>query len=124
MAVIKEYKCLDCTRIFDSSIPSCVHCGSENIQRIFVTPFSFKSDKTKFSDDNLEHLTSSYKLSDFSNNESTKHEPDRSGNWADLSGSDVKGLLPQVAGGSVNVAGIGKTAMPRIDITAHKDDKL
>jgi len=85
MAVIKEYKCSDCNRIFDATIPSCIHCGSINVIRIFVTPFAFKSDKTKFSDDNLDHLTSSYKLGDFSNNENTKHTPDRSSMWKPVS---------------------------------------
>jgi len=85
MAVIKEYKCSDCTRIFDATIPSCIHCGSINVIRVFVTPFAFKSYKTKFSDDNFNHLMESYKLSDFSNNENTKHTPDRSSMWKSVS---------------------------------------
>jgi len=101
--VVKEYRCSDCNRIFDSNIPSCIHCGSINVTRIFTQPFAFKSEKTRFSDDNLEHLTSSYNLDDFSNNESTKHTPDRESKWIDT--SERNKMLPMVAGGSIKIDG-------------------
>jgi hypothetical protein len=110
--VIKEYRCSDCNRIFDSGIPSCIHCGSTSVQRIYVTPFGFKSDKTKFSDDNLEHLASSYKLGDFSNNENTKHTPEPISHWAPVKNAidstpgvvDVSDLRAS-KGGSVSIDG-------------------
>lgn len=123
MAVIKEYRCQDCNRIFDASIPSCIHCGSLNVQRVYVTPFAFKSDKTKFSDDSIEHLTSSYKLSDYSNNESTKHEPEKSDHWMETKGSKVSELLPSVAGGSFPVKEIKGRAAGSYQATVHRDDK-
>lgn len=122
MGVIKEYRCSDCNRIFDSSIPSCIHCGSINVVRIFTQAFSFKSDKTKFSDDNLEHLTSSYKLGDFSNNESTKHTPDRSGHWQEVNSEIQKGLMPAVSGGSFPIKEIKGRAAGKYSVTSHKDD--
>lgn len=97
MAVLKEYRCNDCKIIFDSTIPVCIYCGSENIQRIFVTPFGFKSDKTKSTDGHMEHHLKSFGLSDFSNNESTKHTPERRECWTSakealgMGGSDPKG---------------------------------
>lgn len=121
MAVIKEYRCSDCKRIFDSQIPLCIHCGSQEVQRIFVTPFGFKSDKTKLSDDNLQHLTSSYKLDDFTNNQSTIHTPDRTSNWSDM--KTAKDLLPAVAGGSFDVTSIRGKAAGRYEATVHSEDK-
>ena len=120
--VIKEYRCSTCNRIFDSAIPACIHCGSVTVTRIFTTPFAYKSDKTKSADNHLEHLTSSYGLTDFSNNESTKHAPVSSGNWANLNGNDVRGLLPSMQGGSVNVDKM-KGSMPgKYQATVHADD--
>lgn len=122
--VIKEYRCLDCNRIFDSNIPVCIHCGSTNIERIFTQPFAFKSDKTKSSDNNLEHLTSSYGLTDFSNNENTKHTPNNSQHWMATEGSEVSGLLPSVAGGSFPVKDIKGKAAGRYQATVHAEDKV
>lgn len=72
--VLKEYRCNECGRVFDSTVPSCIHCGTTNIKRIFLTPIAIKSDRTKLNDSNMEHLCESYGLTDFSNNESTKHD--------------------------------------------------
>jgi hypothetical protein len=79
--VIREYRCDNCHRIFDSAVPSCIHCGSTEVTRIFTQPFAFKSDKTKFTDSNIQHLTEEFNLSDYSNNESTKHTPESKSFW-------------------------------------------
>lgn len=120
--VIKEYRCSDCTRIFDSSVPSCIHCGSTNVQRIFITPFSFKGDKTKSTDDHLEHFAKSYKLSDISNNQNTKHEPERASTWMSPKDAAVSSLLPTVQGGSFPVKDLKERAPGRYETISHKQD--
>lgn len=120
--MIKEYRCSDCTRIFDSSVPSCIHCGSTNVQRIFITPFGMKGDKTKATDDHLDHFAQSYKLSDISNNQNTKHEPQRQSTWMDTSAAQVKTLLPSVQGGSFPVKDLKEKAAGRYEVVQHKQD--
>lgn len=111
MAVLKEYRCQDprCGRLFDSFVPSCIHCGTTNVKRVFLTPPGFKSDKTKLQDSSIEHLTASYHLSDFSNNQSTKHDPDRpAGAWVNTQSElgDLRTLVndPSLALGGAKMA--------------------
>lgn len=85
MGVIKEWTCSDCGNEFDSDLPCCSNCGSENVQRAFRTAPGFKGDKTKMKDSSLREFTNQYGLSDFSNNQNTKHEKKTSHEWKPVS---------------------------------------
>jgi DNA-directed RNA polymerase subunit RPC12/RpoP len=123
MPVIKEYKCKDCGRIFDSQFPSCIHCGSTEVQRIFITPFGYKSDRTKFSDDNIKSQIEAYGLSDYSNNESTRHDPAKvlQSSWEEVKKGDT--VHPSFQSG-INVEDIKGKAAGRYAATYHKEDKV
>ena len=76
MAVVKEWHCGACGLDFDSSLAVCGRCGAVDpyVERAFRTPPGFKGDKTKLLDTSLDKFTKQYGLSDYSNNQSTKHE--------------------------------------------------
>jgi hypothetical protein len=71
--VIKEYAC-PTHGIFESTLPVCVTCGFNPCNRVFTQAPAFKSSSTKMKDGELRQLTLAYGLSDFSNNENTRHE--------------------------------------------------
>lgn len=74
--VIKEWHCGACGFDFDSGLAICGHCGATEpyVTRAFRTAPGFKGDKTKQLDLSLSNFTKTYGLSDFSNNQSSKHE--------------------------------------------------
>lgn len=113
MAVLKEYRCQEpnCGRLFDSTVPSCIHCGSTNVKRIFLTPPGFKSDKTKMQDSSLEHLTESYGLTDYSNNPNTRHDAPKSpGMWVNT--KNEIGDIQKIIGDQTISLGAAKIASP------------
>ena len=80
--VIKDWRC-PCGNVFESGLPICPICGASEpyVTRTFTKPPAFKSDLTKFKDESLSQFTQTYGLSDFSNNQSQKHEKDFSDLW-------------------------------------------
>lgn len=66
--IIKEFKCPK-HGFFEASHPIChqMGCDSEGVERAFLTPPGYKSDKTKFADNSLDRIAKSYGLSDLSN---------------------------------------------------------
>lgn len=111
MPVIKEWKCLDCG-YFESAEPICPLCGTTEVKRVFLTPPSFKSDKTKLTDENIESLSRQFGMTDYSNNLSTKHEAQSSHIWGKLptqnagdgkKSIDMSGELSRVINGGINV---------------------
>ena len=83
MAIIKEWHCGACGLEFDSGFPVCGRCGATEpyVTRAFRTAPGFIGDQTKRTDTSLLNFTQQYGLSDFSNNQSTKHEKDLSSTW-------------------------------------------
>ena len=90
MAVNKEYTC-PIHGYFESTFSICPTCGTTNVKRVFITPPAFRSANTKNSDRELRQLTMAYGLTDYSNNESTKHTKDHSDTWA--TPTEAAGLL-------------------------------
>lgn len=80
--VIKDWRC-PCGNVFESGLPICPSCGASEpyVTRTFTKPPAFKSDSTKFKDESLSDFTKTYGLSDFTNNQSQKHEKDYSSLW-------------------------------------------
>ena len=69
MAIIKEYRCLDCEALFESSDadPACPQCTADEPERVFLTPPSIKSPKTAFQDATVKQLAADFGMSDMSN---------------------------------------------------------
>ena len=94
MGVIKEWNCNDCNNEFDSDVSICPSCSSIDVARAFRTSPGFKSDNSKNKDFLVRDALQSYGLSDYSNNESTKHTKDTSNLWQPLSS-----FTPSMEGG-------------------------
>lgn len=87
MAVVKEWHCNGCGLDFDSTLNVCGRCGATDpyVMRAFRTAPGFMGDTTKATDNSLSRFTKQYGLSDFSNNQSTKHEKNFDNLWAPVS---------------------------------------
>lgn len=93
--VVKEYSC-PVHGYFESVFSVCPTCGTTQVKRVFVTPPAFKGDATKMKDNELNQLTMAYGMTDYSNNESTKHTNDHAETWA----------TPQTAAQILSASGI------------------
>lgn len=69
MAIIREFRCLDCEALFESSDadPCCPNCTADEPERVFLTPPSIKSPKTAFQDRTVKQLAADFGMSDMSN---------------------------------------------------------
>jgi hypothetical protein len=67
--VIKEYRCLDCETLFESSDPDpqCPACSRVEIERAFLTPPGISVGKSAIIDRELKNLANDYGMSDISN---------------------------------------------------------
>lgn len=73
--VLKEWKC-DAHGYFESTEPECPH-GCTTINRVFLTPVSVKSDRTKGSDKTLEQLAIDFNMSDIKSVREGEAQPPR-----------------------------------------------
>jgi hypothetical protein len=77
---IKEWKCA-VDGYFESPYPVCIHCGSQDVLRVFLTAPGFIGDKTKASDQHLKVLSRQFNVSNISNNTSQSHSPRQPDIW-------------------------------------------
>lgn len=119
---MKEWKCAVCG-FFESDLPVCVKCGdTENIKRVFLTAPGFKSDKTKFTDENLDVLAKQSGMTDYSNNLSTRHEKSTADIWKPYDKKNLNQELATIQASGVDLKTI-PTTIPISEKTYHKDDK-
>lgn len=123
MAVNKEWKC-NRDGFFESPFPVCPICGTEDVQRVFLTPPSFKSDRTKFTDTQLKDFARTCNLSDFSNNQSTRHDPGHPNIWQKMPTDKDKNILfsnpVEIAGASARpLQSIATGSVKVKEITQH-----
>jgi hypothetical protein len=76
--VVKEWKC-DAHGYFESVDPVCPH-GCTAIQRVFLTPVAFKSDKTKRNDTTLQNLATDFQMNDIKSVREGEAQPPRLAN--------------------------------------------
>lgn len=119
MAVIKEWKCHKCG-YFESAIPICIHCGSTEVIRVFLTAPSVKSDKTKLVDDSLKTFAKQTGLTDYTNNKSTMHEKANPTIWQDIKTSQAD--IEKFAGGGVNISELKPKLPGKYEQTFHAED--
>ena len=100
MPVNKEFAC-PVHGYFESALPICVTCGNTDVKRVFVTPPAFKGDRTKLHDSELRQLTMQYGMTNYTNNENTKHTTDHSGVWHNP--KEAIKTMPHLFTGGVNV---------------------
>jgi hypothetical protein len=112
--VIKEWRC-SCGD-FESDLPICPACGACDpfVTRIFTKAPAFKSDRTKFNDDNLKQFTDYYGLADYTNNLSTKHEKDYSDTWKPTTDIVNNPALAANGGEAALIKSIAKDAAKKI----------
>lgn len=71
MAIIREFRCNDCGKEFESMQPveevSCPVCSSEEAEREFRTAPGFKTPDSNFTDKTIRGLAEHHGLSDISN---------------------------------------------------------
>lgn len=103
--IIREFKCLDCTTLFESSDadPVCPQCTSVERERVFLTPPNINSPNTKRRDTILGELAAEHGLSNMSNagGAAVKKKPQagpQAPAFADVSSSPVMGQLARLNG--------------------------
>lgn len=71
MAIIREWRCVDCGTTGETmgalEDVVCPTCSGQEAERVFLTPPGIKSPQTSGTDRTLQHLAQDYGLSDMSN---------------------------------------------------------
>lgn len=101
MAIIKEYRCLDCEALFESSDadPACPICTAEEPERVFLTPPSVKSPKTAFQDATVKQLASDFGMTNMSNRHGKAVKEGPSGPTAPQFSADTMQALGRIPNG-------------------------
>lgn len=111
--IIKEFRCLDCQTLFESSDadPVCPECTKDEPERVFLTAPSIRSPDTSRKDTIVKELASDYGLSNLSNKEGSaaKRPAIQQGAAAPQfasAGHPVMGTLAKLGSGADNFSGV------------------
>lgn len=112
MAVIKEFRCLDCDTFFESSDPDpvCPSCTATEPERAFLTPPSIKDGKTSIADREQRALAETYGLSDMNNKEGravrSAPAPEAAPQFASTGDPKVMQMLGKLGGHSDSMSAV------------------